>query len=218
MAIVIRVSLLTYHSAVARSMFDLRSLFGLGTTDDTTDDEKRPVERESRRDSESAAPRSSEESTELDVTVATEEEPAATSTATMDGLAEEQEVFEFERFPEFPYNHHTNATWDVRRLLDDEDDDVEDLLLWCIAFTEAEARSETHPETEPVAEYYDQLATVYRSDDRYEDELELLERYADVCEELDISPDDDLVVRLDRARQRVPAETQSIEDGPANQQ
>lgn len=218
MTIVIRVSLLTYHSAVARSMFDLRSLFGLGTTDDTTDDEEQPVDRESGRDDEPTTFRSSDEATEFDVAVATEEEPAATSTEPMDGLAEDREVFEFDRFPEFPYNHHTNATWDVRRLLDDEDDDVEDLLLWCIAFTEAEARSKTHPETEPVAEYYDQLATVYRSDQRYDDELELLERYADVCEELDVSPDDDLAAQLDHARRRVVAETRPVEDGPANQQ
>ena len=70
--------------------------------------------------------------------------------------------------------------------------------MWCIDYTEAEARA---LEYGIARAYYRHLAIVYRKDNRHDDEVEILERYVNVCEELDQDPREKLVDRLDRARE-----------------
>jgi hypothetical protein len=112
------------------------------------------------------------------------------------------EPWEWGRAGEQPYDHYTDAVEDIKQLKRDRrHEDVEELLLWCIDYTEAEARAEETMSTAPAPAYYRHLGIVYRKDDRHQDEVEILERYVDVCQDLGEDPDDDLVARLERARE-----------------
>ena len=112
------------------------------------------------------------------------------------------EPWEFEHLDEHPYTHYTEAIEKIKQLKRERrHDEVEDLLLWCINFSEAEARAENTIPIRPAPAYYRHLGIVYRKDNRYDHEVALLERYLAVCEELQVNPDEDLVDRLDRARE-----------------
>jgi len=112
------------------------------------------------------------------------------------------EPWEWERAGERPYDHYTAATEDIKQLKRERrHDEVEDLLLWCIDYAEAEARAENTIPTAPPPAYYRHLAIVYRKDDRHADEVTILERYVGVCEDPGRDPDEDLIERLERARE-----------------
>lgn len=111
---------------------------------------------------------------------------------------------DFDRIDEFPYDHYTSATEDIKQFKRDRQHaEAIELLQWCIDFAEAEARHHTEigePSVVPPW-YYKHLGIVYRKEDRYADEVAILERYMDVMDELGMSPRDELVDRLERARE-----------------
>lgn len=98
------------------------------------------------------------------------------------------------------YDHYTEAVDDIKQLKRDRDHQAaEELLLWCIDQTEAEAgNAQYNGKVAPW--YYRHLTIVYRKDDRYDDEVDVLERYVEVSHDLGNDPDDDLVDRLEKAR------------------
>ena len=53
----------------------------------------------------------------------------------------------------------------------------------------------------PSHGYYRHLAIIYRKDFRYDDEIELLERYLRVCESLGGEPSAVMLDRLDRVHE-----------------
>jgi hypothetical protein len=102
----------------------------------------------------------------------------------------------------YAYGHYTDALEQVKQLKRERrHDPVEDLLLWCIEFAETEARDPSVVSDVPPPAWYRHLGIVYRKDDRYADEVALLERYLQACQQLSGDPDEDLVDRLDRARE-----------------
>ncbi|WP_435552732.1 hypothetical protein [Natrinema sp. CGMCC1.2065] len=108
----------------------------------------------------------------------------------------ERDQWEWDRADEYPYDHYTDAVEDVKQLKREKrHDEVEDLLLWCIDYAEAEAEEEGFGG--PPRAYYRHLAIVYRKDDRYEDEVEILERYASST----FDPHEKMLDRLERARE-----------------
>ncbi|MDG5820273.1 hypothetical protein [Natronococcus sp. A-GB7] len=62
-----------------------------------------------------------------------------------------------------------------------------------------EAEAEGKGYDKPPHSYYRHLAITYRKDLRYDDEIELLERYLRVCETLGDEPSTVMLERLDRA-------------------
>jgi hypothetical protein len=113
--------------------------------------------------------------------------------------------WEWERAGEFQYDHYTEAMPDVTQLKrDQEHEAVEELLLWCIDYLEAEAEMQ-HRRADGVAAvppaYYRHVAIVYRKDDRYEDEVAILTRYTDACKRIGQTPTDELQQRLERAHE-----------------
>lgn len=115
---------------------------------------------------------------------------------------EEREQYEewvWERMDEYPFDHYTEATEKVKKLKrEKKHDEVEDLLLWCIDFVEAEAKVDPVPAIAPW--YYEHLGIVYRKDGRYEDEVAILERYMDAVEEIGGDPHRKIGPRLEKAR------------------
>lgn len=115
----------------------------------------------------------------------------------------EREV-DYSRADEYSYEHYTDAIDEVKRLKRKErHEEAIELLLWCIEFGEEEAR---HHEkigwSSAIAPaYYRHLGIVYRKEDRYEDEVKILERYQEACREMGSSPNEDMVDRLERARE-----------------
>jgi hypothetical protein len=111
----------------------------------------------------------------------------------------------WDRVDEQPYDHYTEAMEEVKELKREKrHDDVEELLLWCIDFVEAEAAFQHRQDYgyEAIAPaYYRHLAIVYRKEDRYQDEVKILRRYVDACEEVGNLPQDGMKDRLDRARE-----------------
>jgi len=102
----------------------------------------------------------------------------------------------WDRAGEYPYDHYTDAIEDIKQLKREKrHDEVEDLLLWCIDYAEAEAEMDGYGSPPPA--YYRHLAIVYRKDDRYEDEVEVLERYASST----FDPKKKMPDRLERARE-----------------
>ncbi|GAB3669595.1 hypothetical protein [Halopiger thermotolerans] len=92
----------------------------------------------------------------------------------------------------YDYDHYTDAVEDVKQLKREKrHDEAEDLLLWCIDTAEAE-ESRGLPRW-----YYKHLGIVYRKEDRYEDEVEILERYVENA----TSPRQEILDRLERARE-----------------
>lgn len=89
------------------------------------------------------------------------------------------------------YDHYTDAVDDIKQLKrEKEHEKAEELLLWCIEQTEAE-------QGQVAPWYYRHLGIIYRKDERYDDEVEILERYVDVAQH----PDPDMVERLEKARE-----------------
>lgn len=93
------------------------------------------------------------------------------------------------------FDHFTEAVDTVKQLKRERrHDEAEALLRWCI--TQAEADDEF---ADPPPWYYKHLAIVYRKDDRYDDEVRILERYHSEA----ASPREDLETRLQRAKELV---------------
>lgn len=95
----------------------------------------------------------------------------------------------------FGVDHYTDALDHIRRLKrENQHDEAEELLLWCI--DQAESESKLNNYEAPPKWYYKHLAIIYRKDGRYDDEKALLERYIAVCNELGGEPRQELVDRL----------------------
>jgi len=111
---------------------------------------------------------------------------------------------DFERADEYPYDHYTGAVEDIKQLKRERrHEEAEELLLWCIDFTENQAQREYALDSHAIVApwYYKRLAIVYRKDDHFGDEVDILERYVETMNELGGTPKDELVDRLERARE-----------------
>lgn len=90
------------------------------------------------------------------------------------------------------FDHYTDAVDTIKQLKREQrHDEAESLLLWCIGQTEQDEFDD------PAPWYYKHLAIVYRKEDRYEDEVQILERYLSNA----ASPREDLQKRLHRAKE-----------------
>ena len=70
------------------------------------------------------------------------------------------------------FNHFTDAVDTIKQLKREQrHDEAESLLLWCIEQTEQEEFGD------PAPWYYKHLAIVYRKENRYEDEVQIIKRY-----------------------------------------
>ncbi|WP_317176010.1 hypothetical protein [Halomontanus rarus] len=91
------------------------------------------------------------------------------------------------------FDHFTDAVDTIKQLKREQrHNEAEELLRWCI--TQAEADNEF---ADPPPWYYKHLAIIYRKDDRYEDEVRILERYLSEA----ATPREDLEIRLQRAKE-----------------
>jgi hypothetical protein len=125
-----------------------------------------------------------------------------TKSSQQTSLVEEiiREQFGFARIEEQPYTRPTHAIADVKQLKREKRHaEAEELLLWCIDFVEAEAEGKGYDT--PSHAYYRHLAIIYRKDFRYDDEIELLERYLRVCETLGGEPSTVMLERLERVHE-----------------
>lgn len=124
------------------------------------------------------------------------------SVVSKSGLSTDNWVWE--RVDEYPFPHYTDAIEDVKQLKREKaHEEVEDLLLWCIDFAEVEAeweRTQGYGFGIPPA-YYRHLAIVYRKDDRYLDEISILRRYMNFCETMGEYPKENMIDRIERARE-----------------
>lgn len=110
--------------------------------------------------------------------------------------------WEWERAGEYEYDHYTDAVEEIKQLKREErHDEVIDLLEWCIDYTEAEAEANGSVASEPAPAYYRHLGIVLRKENRYEDEVAVLECYVSWFDDYEGTPDEDLVDRLERARE-----------------
>lgn len=110
--------------------------------------------------------------------------------------------WKWERADEYEYDHYTDAVKDIKQHKREErHDEVIDLLEWCIDYTEAEAEADGPVASEPAPAYYRHLGIVLRKEDRYDDEVAILERYVSWFDDHGGTPDEDLVDRLERARE-----------------
>lgn len=110
--------------------------------------------------------------------------------------------WEWDRADEFDHDHYTDAVENIKQLKREKrHDEVVDLLEWCIDYTEAEAEADGPVASAPAPAYYRHLGIVLRREGRYEDEVALLERYIGWFEEHGGEPRDELVDRLERARE-----------------
>lgn len=101
----------------------------------------------------------------------------------------------FHRTNEYEFDHYTDATERVKQLKRERrHDEVEELLLWCIEYAEAETASNGWESPPPG--YYRHLAIVYRKDDRNDDEVAILERYVS-----NGGDKEGMLDRLERARE-----------------
>lgn len=90
------------------------------------------------------------------------------------------------------FNHYTDAVDTIKQLKREQrHDEAESLLLWCIEQTEQEEVGD------PAPWYYKHLAIVYRKENRYDDEVQIIERYLNNAS----SPREDLQKRLHRAKE-----------------
>ncbi|MFC4552417.1 hypothetical protein [Halorussus sp. GCM10023401] len=90
------------------------------------------------------------------------------------------------------FDHYTDAVDTIKQLKREQrHDEAESLLLWCIEQTEQEEFGD------PAPWYYKHLAIVYRKENRYHDEIQIIERYLNNAS----SPRDDLQKRLHRAKE-----------------
>ena len=92
------------------------------------------------------------------------------------------------------FNHFTDAVDTIKQLKREQrHDEAESLLLWCIEQTEQEEFGD------PAPWYYKHLAIVYRKENRYEDEVQIIKRYLNHAS----SPQEGLQKRLHRAEELV---------------
>jgi hypothetical protein len=106
---------------------------------------------------------------------------------------------DWQKAHKYPYDSYSDATDKVRQLKrKGRHDEAEELLLWCINYAEAEAKpnQRDHPRW-----YYKHLAIIYRKDDRYKDEIEILQQYISFCRNMDIKPRQVMIDRLERAKE-----------------
>lgn len=90
------------------------------------------------------------------------------------------------------FDHYTDAVDTIKQLKREQrHDEAESLLLWCIDQTEKDEFDD------PAPWYYKHLAIVYRKENRYEDEVQILKRYLSNA----ASPREDLQKRLHRAKE-----------------
>lgn len=109
---------------------------------------------------------------------------------------------EWERADKYPYDHYTDAIEDIKQFKrEGRHDEVIDLLEWCIDYTEAEAEADGPVESEPAPAYYRHLGIVLRKEDRYYDEVDILERYVSWFEDHGGTPREEFVERLERANE-----------------
>lgn len=110
--------------------------------------------------------------------------------------------WEWKRADEYAYNHYTDAVEDIKQLKRERrHEEVIKLLEWCIDYTEAEAESDGPVGSEPAPAYYRHLGVVLRKEDRYDDEVALLEHYVSWFDDHGGTPREELVDRLERARE-----------------
>lgn len=113
----------------------------------------------------------------------------------------------WERADEYKYEHYTEAVDDIKQLKSEKRHrEVIDLLQWCIEFTEAEAEADGPVSDVPAPAYYRHLSIVLRKEDRYDDEVAVLEQYVNWFEDRDQEPRNELVERLERARELASSE------------
>ncbi len=100
---------------------------------------------------------------------------------------------------QFSYQHYTAALPDIKALKrSGQDQQLEALLWWCVAATEAESAL-TGVGVAPY--YYEELAKLYRRRKDYQAEIAILEEYAGQLHAPGVSPAR-LLQRLERARER----------------
>lgn len=100
--------------------------------------------------------------------------------------------------PSGTYSAYYEATEDVKELKrQKKHDEAEELLLWCIKAAEKERKRSQ----QPPPWYYKHLGIVYRKEDRYEDEVAILQQYVTRCQRAGETPRQDLAERLQRARE-----------------
>lgn len=110
--------------------------------------------------------------------------------------------WEWDRADEYDYAHYTEAVEDIKQLKREKrNEEVIDLLEWCIDYTEAEADAEGPVASAPAPAYYHHLGIVLRKERRYDDEVALLEHYIRWFEEHGGEPREGLVDRLERAQE-----------------
>ncbi|WP_160132962.1 hypothetical protein [Halococcus salsus] len=91
------------------------------------------------------------------------------------------------------FDHYTDAVERVKQLKREKrHDEAEKLLLWCIEQAEKETEYETLPPW-----YYKHLGIVYRKEERYDDEVKILQRYINRT----ANPKKELRERLQRAQE-----------------
>lgn len=115
-------------------------------------------------------------------------------------ISREGEVKDLDLSEEIPYSHYGEAVGPVKQLKREKrHDEAEKILLWSVEQAENERR--------PPPWYFKQLAIIYRKENRYEDEVALMERYINTLQERNVDPEEvssaavKLVDRLDRARE-----------------
>jgi len=99
----------------------------------------------------------------------------------------------------YAYDAFYEATGDIKELKRNrEHDKAEELLLWCINFAESETKPGVrgHPRW-----YYKHLAIIYRKEHRHQDEVDILQRYISFCNKMNIEPRDEIINRLNKAKQ-----------------
>jgi hypothetical protein len=98
---------------------------------------------------------------------------------------------------EYEFEHFTDAVEMIKELKRDGSyDEALDVLEWCMYQTEAESR-DTGQGVAPW--YYEQASIIYGKDDRYEEEVNVLERYERQKHAPGVKPEK-LLTRLERAR------------------
>lgn len=111
-------------------------------------------------------------------------------------------VWEWERADEYKYDHYTDAVEDIKQLKREKrHEEAIELLEWCIDYTEAESEADGPVGSTPAPAYYRHLGIVLRKEGRYEDEVTVLERYLSWFKNNDAEPREELVDRLERARE-----------------
>lgn len=115
-------------------------------------------------------------------------------------ISREGEVKDLDLSDEIPFSHYLDAVEPVKQLKREKrHEEAEKILLWCINQAENERR--------PPPWYFNQLAIIYRKDNRYDDEVALIKRYSNVLKDRNIEPEEvssaavKFVGRLDQARE-----------------